>query len=273
MKIWLFLCCCVGLIFAQSFKGEIYFYDLKDKQVFAVLYDEVLFTPLFDKDVNQTSSSFLVLSDLDNNEEIPLLKKSNSWEDEQKRYRITFFKELVFDGKNFQGKKLGDVNLELIESENNIRIKRSLDFLNFKDENTFRPIRKGIVSFEQICQKPILLKNGKLSLEKWYYFYEEDMDHAILELDNFVYDMDKKTFLNLNELYDTQNLKFQELLHNKLESICDECFEGVKKVAFNNNFLLTNSGLRVCYLPYENHYLNENICVNFSKDEIKEFEK
>ncbi len=273
MKIVLFLCCCAGLIFAQSFKGEIYFYDLKDKQVFAVLYKDAPPMPIFDKDINQTSSSFLVLSDLDDNEEIPLLKTLKSWEDEKKRYKITSSKELVFDGKNFQGKKLGDVNLELIESENNVRIKHSLDFLNFKDEHTFRPIRKGIVSFEQIRQKPILLKNGKLNLEKWYYFYEEDIDHAILELDNFAYDMDKKTFLNLNELYDTQSLKFQELLHKKLESICDECFEDVKKVTFNNNFLLTNSGLRVCYLPYENHYLNENICVNFSEDEIKEFEK
>lgn len=54
-------------------------------------------------------------------------------------------------------------------------------------------MHNDIVSFEQIRQKPIVLKDGKLSFEEWYYFYEED-NRAILELNNFVFDMDKKVF-------------------------------------------------------------------------------
>lgn len=54
-------------------------------------------------------------------------------------------------------------------------------------------MHNDIVSFEQIRQKPIVLKDGKLSFEEWYYFYEED-NRAILELNNFVFDMDKKFF-------------------------------------------------------------------------------
>lgn len=273
MKIGLLLCFCVSLICAQIYKGEIYFYDLKDKQIFAIVYDNAPFVPIFDRDVNQTSSSFLILSDLDTNIEIALFQTANSWEDEQKKYRISSSKELMFNNKTIQGDRLGTTTLELIKEQNNTRIKRSLDFLVYKDEiREFHPIHKQVVSFEQIRQKPIVLKDGKLGFEEWYYFYEED-SRAILELNNFVFDMDKKVFLNLNELYDVDNLKFKELLHQKLKLVCDECFDDMEQVSFNNNFLLTNSGLRLCYLPYENHYLDENICVDFNENEIKEFKK
>ncbi|EAI6121312.1 hypothetical protein CA707_02000 [Campylobacter coli] len=259
MKIGLLLCFFVSLVCAQIYKGEIYFYDLKDKQVFAIVYDNAPFVPIFDRDVNQTSSSFLILSDLDTNIEIALFQTANSW--------------VVFDNKKIQGNKLGTTTLELIKEQNNIRIKRSLDFLAHQDEiRQFRPMYNDIVSFEQIRQKPIVLKDGKLSFEEWYYFYEED-NRAILELNNFVFDMDKKVFLSLNELYDVDNLKFKELLHQKLNLVCDECFDDMEQVFFNNNFLITNLGLRLCYLPYENHYLNENICVDFNENEIKEFRK
>ncbi|EOM7348933.1 hypothetical protein ACMC19_001798, partial [Campylobacter coli] len=56
MKIGLLLCFFVSLVCAQIYKGEIYFYDLKDKQVFAIVYDNAPFVPIFDRDVNQTSS-------------------------------------------------------------------------------------------------------------------------------------------------------------------------------------------------------------------------
>lgn len=69
------------------------------------------------------------------------------------------------------------------------------------------------------------------------------------------------------------NLKFKELLHQKLNLVCDECFDDMDQVFFNNSFLITNLGLRLCYLSYENHYLNENICVDFNENEIKEFRK
>ncbi|EAI8767058.1 hypothetical protein CX954_01320 [Campylobacter coli] len=273
MKIGLLLCFFVSLVCAQIYKGEIYFYDLKDKQVFAIVYDNAPFVPIFDRDVNQTSSSFLILSDLDTNIEIALFQTANSWEDGEKKYKISSSKELAFDNKKIQGNKLGTTTLELIKEQNNIRIKRSLDFLAHQDEiRQFRPMHNDIVSFEQIRQKPIVLKDGKLSFEEWYYFYEED-NRAILELNNFVFDMDKKVFLSLNELYDVDNLKFKELLHQKLNLVCDECFDDMEQVFFNNNFLITNLGSRLCYLPYENHYLNENICVDFNENEIKEFRK
>ncbi|PCH22983.1 hypothetical protein [Campylobacter sp. 110] len=269
MKIGLLLCFFVSLVCAQIYKGEIYFYDLKDKQVFAIVYDNAPFVPIFDRDVNQTSSSFLILSDLDTNIEIALFQTANSWEDGEKKYKISSSKELVFDNKKIQGNKLGTTTLELIKEQNNIRIKRSLDFLAHQDEIR---MHNDIVSFEQIRQKPIVLKDGKLSFEEWYYFYEKD-NRAILELNNFVFDMDKKVFLSLNELYDVDNLKFKELLHQKLNLVCDECFDDMEQVFFNNSFLITNLGLRLCYLPYENHYLNENICVDFNENEIKEFRK
>ncbi|EPV5893374.1 hypothetical protein ACV7JW_001877, partial [Campylobacter coli] len=175
MKIGLLLCFFVSLVCAQIYKGEIYFYDLKDKQVFAIVYDNAPFVPIFDRDVNQTSSSFLILSDLDTNiDEIALFQTANSWEDGEKKYKISSSKELVFDNKKIQGNKLGTTTLELIKEQNNIRIKRSLDFLAHQDEiRQFRPMYNDIVSFEQIRQKPIVLKDGKLSFEEWYYFYEE----------------------------------------------------------------------------------------------------
>ncbi|EIP4520422.1 hypothetical protein LSU77_000833 [Campylobacter coli] len=273
MKIGLLLCFCVSLICAQIYKGEIYFYDLKDKQIFAIVYDNAPFIPIFDREANQSSPSFLMLSDYNTSTEITLFQKENSWEDEQKKYKISSSRELVFDNTKFQGNKLGTTSLELIKDQNNIRIKGSFDFLNYKNKTKdFHPIRKEGMSFEQILQKPIVLKDGRLSFEEWYYFYEEG-DRAILELNNFVFNMDKKVFLNLNELYDVDNLKFKELLHQKLKLVCDECFDDMEQVSFNNNFLLTNSGLRLCYLPYENHYLDENICVDFNENEIKEFKK
>ncbi|HEC1736190.1 TPA: hypothetical protein R1670_000765 [Campylobacter coli] len=273
MKIGLLLCFCVSLICAQIYKGEIYFYDLKDKQIFAIVYDNAPFIPIFDREANQSSPSFLMFSDYNTSTEITLFQKENSWEDEQKKYKISSSRELVFDNKKFQGNKLGTTSLELIKDQNNIRIKGSFDFLNYKNKTKdFRPIRKEGMSFEQILQKPIVLKDGRFSFEEWYYFYEEG-DRAILELNNFVYDIDKKVFLNLNELYDVNNLKFKELLHQKLDLVCNECFDDMGEVSFNNNFLITNFGLRLCYLPYENHYLDENICVNFNENEIKEFKK
>ncbi|EAL0777591.1 hypothetical protein B6665_08670, partial [Campylobacter coli] len=175
-------------------------------------------------------------SDLDTNIEIALFQTANSWEDGEKKYKISSSKELVFDNKKIQGNKLGTTTFELIKEQNNIRIKRSLDFLAHQDEiRQFRPMHNDIVSFEQIRQKPIVLKDGKLSFEEWYYFYEED-NRAILELNNFVFDMDKKVFLSLNELYDVDNLKFKELLHQKLNLVCDECFDDMEQVFFNNNF-------------------------------------
>ncbi len=41
---------------------------------------------------------------------------------------------LTYDNKNFQGENLGTTTLELVETQDGIRIKRSLDFIGFKDD-------------------------------------------------------------------------------------------------------------------------------------------
>lgn len=117
------------------------------------------------------------------------------------------------------------------------------------------------------------LQDGKISFEEWYYFYEDGMSRAILELNNFVYDINAHAFVKLNDLYNTKNQKFQNLLHEKLKNTCDECFEDLQNLQFNNNFLLNNGKLKICYLPFEGHFLDENICVEFNEDELKEFKK
>ncbi len=43
------------------------------------------------------------------------------------------------------------------------------------------------------------------------------MSRAILELNNFVYDINAHAFVKLNDLYNTENQKFQNLLHEKLK--------------------------------------------------------
>lgn len=86
--------------------------------------------------------------------------------------------------------------------------------------------------------KNLFLQDGKISFEEWYYFYEDGMSRAILELNNFVYDINAHAFVKLNDLYNTENQKFQNLLHEKLKNTCDECFEDLQNLQFNNNFCL-----------------------------------
>ncbi|CAM4036071.1 hypothetical protein [Campylobacter jejuni] len=274
MKFFLLVFCFVNLALAKVYKGELHFYHLQDKEIFAIVYDNAPMTPLFDRDKNQTSSSFLIVDDINGNLEIPLVKINDFWQDERKKYKINSSKMLTYDNKNFQGENLGTTTLELVETQDGIRIKRSLDFIGFNDDfKEFHPVHKGVFSFEQIRQKPIFLQDGKISFEEWYYFYEDGMSRAILELNNFVYDINAHTFVKLNDLYNTKNQKFQNLLHEKLKNTCDECFEDLQNLQFNNNFLLNNGKLKICYLPFEGHFLDENICVEFNEDELKEFKK
>ncbi|EAJ9493600.1 hypothetical protein E5017_03055, partial [Campylobacter jejuni] len=250
MKFFLLVFCFVNLALAQVYKGELYFYHLQDKEIFAIVYDNAPMTPLFDRDKNQTSSSFLIIDDINGNLEIPLVKTNDFWQDERKKYKINSSKMLTYDNKNFQGEILGTTTLELVETQDGIRIKRSLDFIGFNDDfKEFHPVHKSVFSFEQIRQKPIFLQDGKISFEEWYYFYEDGMSRAILELNNFVYDINAHAFVKLNDLYNTKNQKFQNLLHEKLKNTCDECFEDLQNLQFNNNFLLNNGKLKICYLP------------------------
>ncbi|TKX32623.1 hypothetical protein [Campylobacter aviculae] len=273
MKILIFLFCITSLLFSKSYKGEVYFYDLQDRQIFAVVYKDAPFIPVFDKDINQTSPSFMVLSDLNKSKEIPIFKTSKAWKDQDGIYVINNSKELVSDKKRLQGQILGSATLHLYENQNNIKIKSSLDFLNNNQFKNFHNSNQNYFDFEQIFQKPIFYKDGKLSIQEQYYFYEDEMDRPILELNNFVYDTKKGVFLNLDDLFDTKNRKFLSLLHQKLKNFCSECFEDVEKIDFNNNFLLTAYGFRICYLPFENHFLDENICIDFLNNEIEEFKK
>ena len=48
-----------------------------------------------------------------------------------------------------------------------------------------------------------------MDLEEWYYFYEDGMSRAILELNNFVYDINAHAFVKLNDLYNTKNQKLE----------------------------------------------------------------
>ncbi|EOH3394638.1 hypothetical protein ACL13N_001097, partial [Campylobacter jejuni] len=176
MKFFLLVFCFVNLALAQVYKGELYFYHLQDKEIFAIVYDNAPMTPLFDRDKNQTSSSFLIVDDINGNLEIPLVKTNDFWQDERKKYKINSSKMLTYDNKNFQGENLGTTILELVETQDGIRIKRSLDFIGFNDDfKEFHPVHKGVFSFEQIRQKPIFLQDGKISFEEWYYFYEDGM--------------------------------------------------------------------------------------------------
>ncbi|EOV7144820.1 hypothetical protein ACOQ7L_001916, partial [Campylobacter jejuni] len=103
MKFFLLVFCFVNLALAQVYKGELYFYHLQDKEIFAIVYDNAPMTPLFDRDKNQTSSSFLIIDDINGNLEIPLVKTNDFWQDERKKYKINSSKMLTYDNKNFQG--------------------------------------------------------------------------------------------------------------------------------------------------------------------------
>ncbi|AXP09469.1 hypothetical protein N4T57_06570 [Campylobacter hepaticus] len=272
MRFFLFIFCCVKLTFAQIYKGELFFYDLENKEIFAIVYNNNPMIPLFDRDNNQTSSSFLVINDKNGNLEIPLIKINDFWQDEQKKYKINSSKILIYDQKIYKGQNLGETSLELIRSEDSIRIKHN--FINFSHNfQDFYPIHKGILSFEQIRQKPIFFKDERLSFEQTHYFYEDGISREVLELKNFVYDMHNHKFLKLYDLYDIENQDFKNLLHMKLQNACNECFEDLQNVKFNNNFLLDRGKLKICYLPFEEHFLDENICIEFNESELKEFKK
>lgn len=78
---------------------------------------------------------------------------------------------LTYDNKNFQGENLGTTTLELVETQDGIRIKRSLDFIGFNDDfKEFHPVHKSVFSFEQIRQKPIFYKMEKLVLKNGIIF-------------------------------------------------------------------------------------------------------
>ncbi|MGJ0113461.1 hypothetical protein [Campylobacter molothri] len=273
MKFFLFLFCIISLLFSKNYKGEVFFYNLKDKQIFAIIYENAPFIPVFDKDINQTSPSFIVLSDLNTSIEIPIFKISNVWKDGDNIYKINDAKELILDNKKIKAQKLGFANLYLFEDQNNIKIKSCLDFLKNDEFNKIHQRSNKEFDFEQIIQKPIFLKDGKLSFQEQYYFYKDDMERPILELNNFIYDMKKNAFIHLSQLYDLKNHRFLDLLHQKLKNFCAECFEDIEKIDFNDNFLLTPYGVKECYLPFENHFLDENICIDFSNKEIEEFKK
>ncbi|TKX31310.1 hypothetical protein [Campylobacter estrildidarum] len=273
MKFFLFLFFTISLLFSKNYKGEVYFYDLQDKQIFAVIYKDPPFISVFDKDINQTSPSFIVLSDHNKIKEISIFKNSKIWKDHNDIYTINNSKELMLGKKKFKAQVLGSATLCLIENQNNIKIKSSLDFLNNNQFKSFHNLSQHYFDFEQIFQKPVFYKDGKLSIQEQYYFYEDEMERPILELNNFVYDTKRDIFVNLDDLYDVKNRKFLDLLHQKLKNFCNECFEDVEQIGFNNNFLLTPYGFKICYLPFENHFLDENICIDFFKNEIGEFKK
>lgn len=124
--------CFINLAFAHIYKGELYFYKVEDKGIFTLLYYDVPMIRLFDRSINQTSSSFLIFNDIKGNFITPLNKMDEFWQDEQKKYKINASKILVYDQRKFQGEDLEITTLELMQDQNGIRIKDSLDFIGFK---------------------------------------------------------------------------------------------------------------------------------------------
>lgn len=61
-------------------------------------------TPLFDRDKNQTSSSFLIIDDINGNLEIPLVKTNDFWQDERKNIKSILLKCLHMIIKIFKEK-------------------------------------------------------------------------------------------------------------------------------------------------------------------------
>lgn len=276
MKFFLLIFCFVNLALAQVYKGELYYYHKNKQEIFAIFYNQAPDLILFDSDVNKSSASYLILNNDNITKEVELFQKEGFFEDMEKKFRIKIKDKTKLWHKDvlFHGEKISDTSLELFENAGSVRLKRGLDVIRSEQNiRKFHPIHKNIQSYEQIRQRPIYKKDTILSFEEWYYFYEEGMNRPIFELNNFVYDIKQNKFLSLEYFYDINNQKMIDLLREKLKNFCKDCFEDLENLSFNDNFLIDKEGLRVCFLPFENSFLDENICVNFSNDELKEFKK